>query len=256
MAVVAAFNDGAAASKRQSVLLVAGLVPGAGSQLRHVDDLVGSPVLSAGASVAWLVAFPFVLGTARDAVEGPGVSPARIVTSARTHYLRPVLATVLFVGIVLGAGRLLGVAGLVFGIGTTALTAAHELLAVAAGIGSMLVWLASVLVVCLFVQFYDAATVVEDHGVTGAFRSSARLVRANLTSVVGVSEIWLVLSNAFRIPEFVRRTVLIGRTPPDAPGCRSARGRRWPVGGGRRVLLHAAYYLRLIATTAPLGRGG
>lgn len=241
MIVIAAFEDGAAALRRDPVLLVAGLVLGAGSRLRYVDDLVGSPVLSAGAVLAWVVTAPFVLGgfldTARDAVEGTGASAAGFVTAARAHYLRLVLATVLFVGIGFGAAVLLGLVGLVVGIGVAALGAMHELLGVAAGVGSVLAWVASLLVVVLF---YDAAIVVEDHGVTGAFRRSVRLVG----------------SNAVLVPAYVRR--LASTLPGSANGLPTVVPMAVvtalsATGFAYFYTVYTTYYLRLIDATPHTG---
>lgn len=245
------------------MLLVAGLVLGAGSHLRYVDDLVGSPVLSAGAVLAWFVTVPFVLGgflgTARDAVGGTGASAAGFVAATRAHYLRLVLATVLFVGIVFGTAVLLGLVGLVVGVGVAALGAIHELLGVAAGVGSVLAWVASLLVVVLFVQFYDAAIVVEDHGVTGAFRRSVRLVGSTFASV------GRVLAAVARRLERRSRPRVRAPTRVDTPGIRqrppdrrSDGGCDCPVGGGIRVLLHGVH--RVLPATdrcnTPYGRGG
>jgi hypothetical protein len=261
MAIIAAFKHGAATLRRDPMLLVAGLVLGAGSHLRYVDDLVGSPVLSAGAVLAWFVTVPFVLGgflgTARDAVGGTGASAAGFVAAARAHYLRLVLATVLFVGIVFGTAVLLGLVGLVVGVGVAALGAIHELLGVAAGVGSVLAWVASLLVVVLFVQFYDAAIVVEDHGVTGAFRRSVRLVGSNLASVVGFSLLWLVGSNAVLVPAYARR--LASTLPGSANGLPTVVPMAVvtalsAAGFAYFYTVYTAYYLRLIDATPRTGR--
>ena len=107
MVMVSAFKDGSAALRANPTLLVAGLLVGAGGQLQYLDQVVDSPLVSAGASLGWLVVFPFVLGgfigTARAAIDGTDTSVFQFVTIARTHYVRLLLATVVFPTIVLGS---------------------------------------------------------------------------------------------------------------------------------------------------------
>ncbi|RZV06481.1 hypothetical protein [Natrinema hispanicum] len=219
MVLVSAFKDGFAALRTNPILLVAGLLVGAGSQLQYVEHLNESPLLSVGAPLAWLIVFPFVLGgfieTARAAIEGTNTSATQFVTAARTHYFRLLLGTVLFVLIVLGTAIGLGLIGFVLGIGLIPLAAIHEMAAFAAGVGSLLVWLLSVLVVIMFVQFYDAAIVIEDQSVTDSFRRSIALVRSNLKSVTGFSLVWVILLNAFSIPEYLLQLTLTETGPAD-----------------------------------------
>ena len=137
------------------------------------------------------------------------------MTAAQTHYLRLLLGTVVFVLLVLGTAIGLGFVGFILGIGTLALAAIHEMAAFAAGVGSLLVWLVSILVVIMFVQFYDAAIVIEEQGVTDSFRRSIALVRSNLRSVVGFSLVWTILLNAFFIPEYLLQLTLTDAGPAD-----------------------------------------
>ncbi|MFA1611798.1 DUF7847 domain-containing protein [Halobellus rubicundus] len=260
MVLVSAFKDGYTALRSNPILLVAGLLVGVGSQLQYVEHLTDSPVVSAGASLAWLVVFPFVLGgflgTARAAVEGTDASVSQFVTAGRTHYLTLLLGTVAFVLLVLGTVFGLGFAGLVLGIGSIALGAIHEMAAFAAGVVSLLLWLVAVLAVIMFVQFYDAAIVIEDQGVVDSFRRSVGLVRSNLKSVAGFSLAWLVLMNGFLVPEYVLQLLLtdagvtavlpIGRGIPTVVllpigVVLSA------VGFAYFYTVYTAYYLRLIA---------
>ncbi|RLM62377.1 hypothetical protein DVK07_19300, partial [Halorubrum sp. Atlit-26R] len=92
MVIVSAFKDGFTALRANPILLIAGLLVGAGSQLQYVDHLIESPYLSAGVSLAWLIVFPFVIGgfigTARAAIGGTDASLTHFFTVARTHYLR------------------------------------------------------------------------------------------------------------------------------------------------------------------------
>jgi hypothetical protein len=96
-----------------------------------------------------------------------------------------------------------------------ALAAIHEMAAFAAGVGSLLVWLLSMLVVIMFVQFYDVAIVIEDQSVTDSFRRSVALVRSNLKSVAGFSLVWVILLNAFFIPEYLLQLALTDAGPAD-----------------------------------------
>jgi hypothetical protein len=219
MVTVSAFKDGFTALRANPVLLVAGLLVGAGSQLQYVDHLIESPLLSAGVSLAWLIVFPFVLGgflgTARAAIDGTDASLSGFFTAARAHYLRLLLATVLFVLLVLGTAIGLGLVGFVLGIGSMALAAIHEMAAFVAGVISLLIWLVSILVVIMFVQFYDTAIVIENESVTDAFRRSVGLVRSNLKSVAGFSLVWLVLLNVFFIPEYYLQLTMTSAGPAD-----------------------------------------
>jgi hypothetical protein len=219
MVLISAFKDGSAALRANPILLAAGLFVGGGSQLQNVEHLIDSPLLSAGASLAWLVIFPFVLGgflgTARTAIEGGDTSVSQFVTAARTHYLRLLLGTVVFVLLVLGTAIGLGLVGFVLGAVSMALAAVHKVAAFVAGVGSLLVWLLSILVVIMFVQFYDAAIVIEERSVTDAFQRSVALVRSNLKSVAGFSVVWVILLNAFFIPEYLLQLTLTDAGPAD-----------------------------------------
>ena len=219
MVTVSAFRDGFTALRANPILLVAGLLVGFGSQLQYVDRLIESPPLSAGVSLAWLVVFPFVLGgfigTARAAIDGADASIAHFFTVARTHYLRLLLATVVFVLLVFGTAIGFGLLGFILGIGSMALTVIHEMAAFVAGVISVLIWLVSILVVIMFVQFYDTAIVIENASVTDAFRRSVGLVRSNLKSVTGFSVAWLVLLNVFFIPEYLVQLTMTDAGPAD-----------------------------------------
>jgi MFS family permease len=263
MVTVSAFKDGFTALRANPILLVAGLLVGVGSQLQYVDHLIESPLLSAGASLAWLVVFPFVLGgfigTARAAIDGTDASLTQFFTVARTHYLRLLLATVVFVLLVFGTAVGLGLIGFVLGIGSMALGAIHEMAAFVAGVISLLIWLVSILVVVMFVQFYDTAIVIENESVTDAFRRSIELVQSNLKSVTGFSLAWLVLLNVFFIPEYLLELTMTEAGPADVLPVElgipivvllpigivlSA------VGFAYFYTVYTAYYIRLIAASA------
>jgi len=262
MVTVSAFKDGFTALRANPILLVAGLLFGVGSQLQYADRLIESPLLSAGVSLAWLVVFPFVLGgfigTAQAAIEGTGGSLTRFFTAGWTHYFRLLLGTVLFVLIVLGAAIGLGSIGFVLGVGSIALAVINEMAAFVAGVGSILVWLLSVLVVIMFVQFYDTAIVVENETVTGSFRRSITLVRSNLKSVAGFSLVWIILLNAFLAPEYVLQLTLTDAGPTDVLpiDLEAPIAVLLPIGIGLYAVgfaylytVYTAYYLRLIAAS-------
>ena len=219
MVTVSAFKDGFTALRANPILLIAGLLVGAGSQLQYVDHFIESPYLSAGVSLAWLIVFPFVIGgfigTARAAIDGTDASLTHFLTVARAHYIRLLLATVVFVLLVFGTAVGFGLVGFILGIGTMALAAIHEMAAFAAGVISLLIWLVSILVVIMFVQFYDTAIVIENKSVTDAFRRSVGLVRSNLKSVTGFSVAWLVLLNVFFIPEYLLQLTMTDAGPAD-----------------------------------------
>ncbi|OYR45986.1 hypothetical protein [Halorubrum sp. Hd13] len=217
MVIRSAFKDGFTALRANPILFVAGLLVGGGSQLQYVGQLTDSPVLSAGVSLSWLVVFPFVLGgfigTAQAAIEGTDPSLTRFFTAARTHYFALLFATVVFLLLVLGTAIGLGLIGFVLGIVPIALAAINRTAGLVAGIGSMIIWLVSILAVIMFVQFYDTAIVLEDQSVTDAFRRSIALVRSNIKSVAGFSLVWLVLVNAFLLPEYLLRVTLTDAKP-------------------------------------------
>jgi hypothetical protein len=220
-AVVPAFRDGANALRSNPVLLFAGLLLAAGSQLQHVGEAVESPPLEVGVSLAWLLVFPFVLGgflgLARTALEGTATSLGEFVSAGRTYYGRILLGTVAFVLLVVVTLFVLGALGFVFGVvGMLAFAAMDETAAFAMVLATGIGWVLLLLVVVLFVQFYDVAIVVEDAGVTDAFRRSVRLVRSNLTSVIGFSLVWVVLLNLFVVPEYAVE-LLFAETAPQVP---------------------------------------
>ncbi|MBZ6496951.1 hypothetical protein [Natrinema longum] len=262
MVTVSAFKDGYTALRANPILFVAGLLFGIGSQLQYANHLIESPLLSAGLSLAWLVVFPFVLGgfigTAQAAIEGTDPSLTRFFTAARTHYLPLFIGTVLFVLIVLGIAIGLGFIGFVLGFGSMVLATINEMAALVAGVGSILIWLLSVLVVIMFVQFYDTAIVIENESVADSFRRSIALVRSNLKSVVGFSLAWIILLNAFFIPEYLLQLILTDAGPSDVLPIDLGIPITvlLPIGFGLSAIgfayiytVYTAYYLRLIAAS-------
>jgi hypothetical protein len=96
-----------------------------------------------------------------------------------------------------------------------ALASIHEMAAFIGGVVSLGVWLVSLLVVIMFVQFYDAAIVIEEQSVTDSFRRSVALVRSNLTSVVGFSLVWTLLVTLFFIPEYLVQLTATNAAPAE-----------------------------------------
>ncbi len=262
MAVVSAFKDGSDALRANPVLLVAGLLVGIGSQLQYVGRLIDSPILSTGVSLAWLVVFPFVLGgfigTARAAIEGTNASLTGFFAAAATHYRALLGGTVAFVLLVFGTVVGLGLAGFVFGIGAMALATVNEVAAFAVGVGSVVIWLVSILVVVMFVQFYDTAIVIENKSVIESLRRSIDLVRSNPKSVVGFSVVWVVLLNAFLVPEYLLQVTLTDASPVDVVPIDSGLpiAVLLPIGITLSAIgfaylytVYTAYYMRLTATS-------
>ncbi|AHG00668.1 hypothetical protein HALLA_19625 [Halostagnicola larsenii XH-48] len=166
-----------------------------------------------------MIVVPFALGgfiaSAQAAIEGKETSLGQFIAAGRSYYVRLLLGTVLFVLVVGVTAIGFGFVSFILGIGSLALVLIHEMAAVIAGVGSILVWLLLILVVILFVQFYDAAIVVENESVIDSFRRSVHLVRSNLKSVTGFSLVWLVLLNVFLIPEYLLQLTLTDAGPTD-----------------------------------------
>ncbi|MFC5278700.1 hypothetical protein ACFPM1_08025 [Halorubrum rubrum] len=261
MVTVSAFEDGFTALRANPVLFVTGLVVGIGSQLQYADQLIESSLLSAVVSLAWLIAFPFVLGgfigTARAAIDGGDPSLAHFFGTARTHYVRLLLGTVVFVLLVFGTAVGFALVGFVLGVASAALVAVHETAALAMGAVSLLVWLAGVLGVVTFVQFYEAAIVIEHRSVVESFQRSVELVRSNLGSVVGFSLVWLVSFNAVLLPEYLLQATLTDAGPADVVPIEIPTRVLLPVGVALSAVgfaylyaVYTAYYLRLIAISS------
>ncbi|WP_435066923.1 hypothetical protein [Haloplanus sp. C73] len=204
---VAAFKDGTTLLRENPVLLLAGLFLAAGNQLSLLGDAVSRPLLSAAVSLVGFLVFPFVLGgfvgMVQTALRNGTPSLGTFVTAGRTHYVRLLLGSLLFALLVLGVAIGVGMGSFALGVGVIAAGSADGTIAFATMVGSAVVWLLFVLAVILFLQFYDVAIVVEESGVTDAFRRSVALVRTNLASVVGFSVLWGLLFNLVLLPEYL-----------------------------------------------------
>lgn len=258
MAVIPALRDGWTALRENPVLLVAGFAFAAVSHLADVGEQFGPPVAEFVVGPVAFLATPFVigglLGMALEALEDTETSLRRFVAAGRTYYVRVLVGTVLFVAAIFvavsatfpltGAGFLgLYAAG---GIG------AEPSVWVAAGF--LAVTLLGVLVTVFFLQFFGAAIVVEDEDGVGALGRSARVVRANLASVVGFSVLWIAATNLL-IPdvlllEVVTEYELVRYVPVGDDLLRAA---ALPVGLAVATLVftylyvvQTAYYCRLV----------
>nr|WP_284011608.1 hypothetical protein [Halomicroarcula sp. YJ-61-S] len=108
-------------------------------------------------------------------------------------------------------------------------------------------------------QFYDTAIVIENEGVTDAFRKSIGPVRSNLKSVAGFSAAWLVLLNVFFIPEYLLQLTMTDSGPADVLPIKLGIpiAVLLPIGIALSAVsfayfhtVYTAYYMRLIAASA------
>ncbi|SDR01760.1 DUF7847 domain-containing protein [Natronobacterium texcoconense] len=212
MAVIAAFKDGWTALLENPILLAAGFVYAVGSQLVTVGELTGSLAVSVVASVAWFLLFPFVLGgligAALEAVRGAETSFGRFLGTGRQYYLRLLLATVLFAVLVFGFVIVTMIPSFVAGFGVVGLAGIDETAAIGAGILLFVGYVLLVAFFIMFIQFYDAAIVVDEESTLAAFSRSVGLVRRNLLSVIGYSILWAVLLNLLLVPEYLLQATI------------------------------------------------
>ncbi|MFP8954519.1 hypothetical protein ACLI4Z_16350 [Natrialbaceae archaeon A-arb3/5] len=216
MTVRAAFGDGWTALRNNPVLLAAGFALALVGQLSTIGELSDSVAVDTLASVGFFLAFPFVmggfLGIALEAVRESDPSFGTFLRAGRTYYVRMLLATILFgliaIAVMFGTFPLAIVGGGAWVFGIDALGESAALALAILFVGSYLLVL---LVVLMFVQFYDTAIVVEDNGATSSLSRSIRVVRSNLRSVLAFSFLWLVLLNTVLMPE-----VLFGSVRSDA----------------------------------------
>lgn len=205
MAVIAAFKDGWTALLDNPVLLLAGFCYAVASQVPTLSEAVGTPLASGVASLGWFLLVPFLLGgligLALEAVRGTEPSFDRFLRAGRTYYGRLLGAAILFVVIVLGVVLGVTMPWFVVGVGLLGLSSASEGLAIGVFLLVVLGYLLSLLVVLMFVQFYNAAIVVDDESAVSAFSRSVGLVRRNLLAVAGYSILWTGLLNVFTLPE-------------------------------------------------------
>lgn len=212
MAVIAAFRDGWTALLENRTLFVAGLVYALGSQLVMVGELIDSVAVAVGATLAWLLLFPFVLGgligTALAAVRGTETSFDLFLSAGRRHYVRMLLATILFALLVIGFVIVTMIPSFVAGIGVAGLFTLGESVALGAFVLLSVGYVLLVVLFIMFLQFYDAAIVVEQESITSAFSRSVGLVRRNLLSVIGYSILWSVLLNLLLVPEYLLQATI------------------------------------------------
>jgi hypothetical protein len=280
MALRAAISDGVTALRRAPGLVLAGLVVAAATGLGSLAELVELGPFAGLTGVAWALAFPYALGgfvgMAHAAIRDGDASLATFRAAGRANYARLFVATLLFLVVVVGVVMATMTVGFLTTAGAVVLAGVGDAaaldggrLAFGFGVASMSLTLAVVLV-GLFVsvlccQFYAAAVVVEDAGVTEAFSRSATVVRANLPGAVAFTVAWLALTSTVLRAEFLLGVVLPGADPPTVGGVAVD----LPLAAGLPVVLgvaavgfavlyavQTAYFLRLAETVPPEGEDG
>lgn len=266
MAVIPAFSDGWTALRANPVLLLAGFLLAVGAQVGTVGEVLGNPILEATLSLAWLLAFPFVIagfiGMAREALEDASTSADRFLDTGRTFYVRILLGSALFLAIMIGIMLVTIPVGLALGVGFAALGPGTP--ATGPGLTAMALFVvglfALVFGVIMFVQFFDTAIVIEGVGVFAAFGRSVDLVRTNLLSVIAFSVAWFVLLNVILLPDYLRQILATDYGPAAVPTVDPtlAAAILLPVaiaiatvGFAYAYTVYTAYYLRLIAESPP-----
>lgn len=206
MAVIAAFRDGWTALRDNPSLLAAGFVYAVASRLVTVSELTESIAIDVAAPLGWFLLFPFVLagliGMAVAALRETA-SFDQFLRAGRTYYLRMLGATLLLAVLVLGFVMVVSFAGFVAGAGAVGLASLSGEAAFWVGVGFVGAAVVLTALLLLFLQFYDAAIVVDDQGAVGALRRSAGLVRRNLANVIVFSICWSVIMNAAVFPELL-----------------------------------------------------
>ncbi|MFC4540686.1 hypothetical protein ACFO5R_01940 [Halosolutus amylolyticus] len=277
MVVLAAFRDGWTALRKNPTLLLAGFAVAIVSRLQRTGTLTDSAVVDGLASITFFVAFPFVtggfIGMALEAVRESETSIRRFVRAGRAHYRRMLGATVLFtavaMAVVFGGLSIVTIGGVVwlFSVETVGETVAFATMA-----GFVGAYLLTIVLVLTFVQFYDAAVVVEGAGTTGALSRSVDVVRSNLPGALVFSVLWLVLLNTVLQPSAMveaveslsiaataagpadPRAIAAGTVAIDlgvAPAIAQPIGVAVPaVTGAYLYTVYTAFYVRLVAEMA------
>ncbi|MWV41778.1 hypothetical protein [Natrialba sp. INN-245] len=275
MAVLSAFRDGVSVLQRNPVILAVGLAMMAISQASSLGDFTDSFALIALFSLVgfgiWLFVWPFflagILGMALEGLEG-ATTLDRFLEVGKQRYVSMLGAQLLFIGLMIAlfiaAFFVSAIATIAFGIGFAAMEFdAGAGLPVGIGIFA-LVGLAVFLVffvVFMFLQFFDAAIVVEGERAFDSFGRSIGVVRSNLLSVVGYTLLWGTVNVAMFTPVYVTEFAVA------QPGLQlevsetvlraGAIGLTVVVGGLVQAYLysvHAAYYTRLLPEPAPQER--
>ncbi|MFP8953313.1 hypothetical protein ACLI4Z_10120 [Natrialbaceae archaeon A-arb3/5] len=206
MAVIPAFRDGVTILRKNPVILLAGLLFAAVSQIGTIGEFVDSwVVLGVGSLVAFLLG-PFFLGgligMALEALEGSKTTLGQLVRSGKAFYVSLLGATILFgllLFVVVFVGMFVGMFSLIIGFGVAgAESGAAAILGAGLGLLVFLVLVLVVFAVFMFLQFFSTAIVVDGARAFDSFSRSIALVRANLLSVVGYSLLWIgVMTAAF-----------------------------------------------------------
>ncbi|MEY7849204.1 hypothetical protein AB7C87_08395 [Natrarchaeobius sp. A-rgal3] len=280
MAVLSAFRDGISVLKRNPVILVVGLAIMAIQQVSSLGDFTDSFALIAlfglvGLGITVFV-WPFflagILGMALEGLEG-STTVDRFLEVGKERYVSMFGAQLLFLGIIIALIVVLMIASffvsIIAMVGFGAGFAAMELDAGGLPIGVGIVALVAIVfflvffVVFMFLQFFDAAIVVEGERALDSFGRSIHVVRSNLLSVVGYTLLWGTLNFAMFTPVYIAEFAVaqpdIQLEVSETVLRASAIGLTVVVGGLVQAYLytvHAAYYTRLLPEPAPQERSG
>ncbi|TYT63759.1 DUF7847 domain-containing protein [Natrialba swarupiae] len=275
MAVLSAFRDGVSVLQRNPVILVVGVAIMAIQQVSSLGEFTESFALIALFSLVGfgitIVVWPFflagILGMALEGLEG-ATTLDRFLEVGKQRYVSMLGAQVLFIGLMIALFIAVffvsAIATIAFGIGFAAMEFdAGAGLPVGIGIFAIIgiVFFLVFFVVFMFLQFFDAAIVVEGERAFDAFGRSIHVVRSNLLSVVGYTLLWGTVNVAMFTPVYVTEFAVA------QPGLQlevsetmlraAAIGLTVVVGGLIQAYLytvHAAYYTRLLPEPAPQER--
>lgn len=241
MGAISAVSSAGAALRRNPVIFVAMVVVVGVSLLSTVvqflpianDPLVSSLLTSVISLVVTVFVSPFIeggiIGMAHEGVVGR-TGFGTFLSEGRENYVGLLLANVLLFAIFIATGIVYLVVSVVI-----ALVAGFAMggmgggggFASGVGLGAGLVFtgisallLIGALLVPFFLQFYRAAIVVDDAGVTDSFRRSAGLVRANFAKTIGYNVVALLVNLVAVIPivYYVVTQVSVSDTPANAVG--------------------------------------
>jgi hypothetical protein len=272
MTVIASFRDGLRILSDNPRLLVAAVIVASVGHLATFGELAGIPHGTVLGNVGWVLTFPFLLsgfiGMAAPAIENADASFDRFLRAGRRHYGRMLVAPIVFVAILIGIFALIGVLSVVplvlLFVVDVAVAGAPLIAAGAFFVAGPWITLAVLLATIVSLQFYATAIVVDNEGVTDAFRRSAGLVRQNVGSVLGFTLLWGVLTGAVLSPGYLLAGALTEAGTVD----RLTFGSHLPqpvlvpvlvlmtaVAFAYSYTVYTAYYVRLVDESGPRTNG-
>ncbi|EMA41459.1 DUF7847 domain-containing protein [Halococcus hamelinensis] len=242
MGTISAVSSAGAALRRNPIIFAAMVVVVGVSLLSTVvqflpianDPLVSSLLSMAISLVVTVFVYPFVeggiIGMAHEGVVGR-TGFGTFLSEGRENYVGLLLANILLFAIFIATGIVYLIVSVVI-----ALVAGFAVgggggggFAGGVGLGAGLVFtgisallIIGLLLVPFFLQFYQAAIVVDDAGVTDSFRRSAGLVRANFAKTLGYNVIALLVNLVSVIP--ILYYVVTQVSVSDAPANAAANG--------------------------------